>query len=691
MYLFQSYSKQISTISLVIIFTLVIPLQAFAQGTPATTLAETNTAVTTSEQTTSETSHPTGVAAKTYRLNESTGLWENDHYTWNPVTKETRAKVAPEYTYNAETGLYDTRVWEYVPASGIYVLTDESVANPPAGAIRHGEPAPLSATVADGTPIPVHALPDTADTTDPTPSLTADQSKELQTITSDATVLLNTVVDSSATSGNTLLQGNGNAGNATSGDASATATVINLLQSSSSLAGNGVAVFSTDIQGDVGGDLLIDPASFMNQAGVTNSDLNTLNNLDVNSRTDGVIQNDINLEATSGNASIIDNTSAGNATTGNATAVANVLNLINSVVAANQSFIGTINIYGNFRGDILVPTDSLHALLAGNGSGQATTDTSTETNLSLTDNQQIVNNIDLAAASGNTEVSGNRQVGNVTSGNALTRLTILNLTGKQVNAANSLLVFVNVLGTWVGLIMDAPAGTTAAALGGGVTASTNSATDTTDITVETDSSIINNITAHAQSGDTSVVNNTRVGDVKTGAAKASANIVNFIGSQFNLSHWFGVLFINVFGSWHGNFGTARTPDPVAAGSTGVSGNGTGQDTGSTGDQSPSLFSFKPAGAGAIKSGLGAVSPASFTSPAEYAEFIDEVNGVLSANDETIKTIVTKNKPSTGATGQSQFSLAALPLVLGFAGLSIVGTERVRAIRNKMRLQHYYRR
>jgi len=48
------------------------------------------------------------------------------------------------------------------------------------------------------------------------------------------------------------------------------------------------------------------------------------------------------------------NTTAGSATTGDAAAIANIVNVINSIIGAGQSFIGTININGNLDGEILL-------------------------------------------------------------------------------------------------------------------------------------------------------------------------------------------------------------------------------------------------------------------------------------------------------------------------------------------------
>jgi len=46
---------------------------------------------------------PTGADAKTYTYNTETKLWENDYYTWNPITKQTKPKSTPAYSWNPTT------------------------------------------------------------------------------------------------------------------------------------------------------------------------------------------------------------------------------------------------------------------------------------------------------------------------------------------------------------------------------------------------------------------------------------------------------------------------------------------------------------------------------------------------------------------------------------------------------------
>ena len=204
----------------------------------------------------------------------------------------------------------------------------------------------------------------------------------------------------------------------------------------------------------------------------------------------------------------------------------------------------------------MLPEGMLDTLLAMSGPNSTTTvnnEVDTDIDISATNNTAIANNVNTSATSGNATVSGNTTAGNATTGDASTNVTLLNMTGKDVVAENALLVFVNVLGSWVGLIMDAPAGTTSAALGGNVS-SNNSITTDIDAELTTNTNITNNINASAASGDATVARNTNAGDATTGNASTAVNVGNITNSQLNLSSWFGVLFINVFGDWVGSFG-----------------------------------------------------------------------------------------------------------------------------------------
>lgn len=427
------------------------------------------------------------------------------------------------------------------------VVNDTTQAQDPAPITTQQETAPADTTVVQPLPIEENAqssdVPSTItsqeEVTQTSPPVSADTK---HTATIDATNNLN----SHATTGNTGVTKNTTGGSATSGDAAATTTVINTVHSTIQGDTAGVAHFTADIHGNVVGDITLSP--ILDDA-LANSAGSPLTTATVNADQASSLTNNISLGATSGNADVSYNTTAGNATTGTADTVANIVNLINTIIAANKSFVGTINIYGNLDGDILISSDFIPQLLASNAPGGAGAQDG-PTVLNVADTQSIVNNVNLNATSGYAGVFDNTTAGNATTGNAKTNLTILNYAGHDVVASNSLLIFVNVLGQWVGLIVDAPAGATAAVLGNGVTSNTAKQL----VNADTASSITNNIDLTSVSGDATVQANTHAGNATSGDATASANIANISTSTFSLSDWFGVLFINVFGTWYGSFG-----------------------------------------------------------------------------------------------------------------------------------------
>jgi hypothetical protein len=441
---------------------------------------------------------------------------------------------APTYNYNPATQHWDSNLWQYNPTTGHY----DAVAPAPAATTPEvGSAADDQAPAAVNEPT----------TSDKTATDAASQTATNSTITNN--------IGANSQTGSADVLNNTTAGNATTGNASALATLTNVVNSAVNTGGgSGPATFVQNITGNVYGDIMLYPAmlaAMLQQPGNSSA---TPTDVAV-SNTNGIVNN-VNLNAASGDATVAHNTTAGNATTGSANAVASVMNIINSIVAANKSFIGTVNIYGNLEGDILVAPDFIPQLLASNA------DADHPTTIDSTNTTGIANNVNLAATSGTATVDKNTSAGNATTGTAGTNLVVLNLTGQKVVASNSLLVFVNVLGTWVGMIVNAPAGATAAELGSGVTGNVSAPES---LTTTTNNQITNNIDLTAQSGNAAVSGNTHAGNATTGNATASAMILNLANSSLGLADWFGVLFINVFGSWNGSFGvdTASGNPPAA--------------------------------------------------------------------------------------------------------------------------------
>ena len=511
---------------------------------------------------------PTGSDASTYTYDSCTGLWVNPHYTWSPATETATPITHYVYTCNQTNWEWNYQMWLYDPANKSWEQVTMTVSQLPAGAII----ADGSLTVCAPPPPPTTITPDNSSSTSNTGpgsvSTINGNSTNNTTLNSNNNATVTNQLNSQSLSGNAGVIGNTTAGDAASGNAMALSNDVNSLQSSTSLSGP-VATFVANINGNVQGNLIVDPS----QLQPANQSLNSTNNLTVNTQNNGQINNDITLNANSGSATVDGNNNAGSATSGNADAIANVINMIDSVISSGKSFVGVININGNLTGDILMPQNFLNSLIASNAPSTTVNISNSVANslgINTTNNEAINNQVTSSAKSGNATENDNTNGGSATSGSATTAVTIFNLTGNEIIGSNALLVFVNVPGTWLGVIMNAP-GATAAALGGDISQNiTNNAT----VNTTNNDAINNNVNVAAASGNATVNDNNNAGNATSGNAATAVNFLNLDNTEFNLTGWFGILFINVFGSWIGNFGvytppvtTTASADPTATTTT----------------------------------------------------------------------------------------------------------------------------
>ena len=385
---------------------------------------------------------------------------------------------------------------------------------------------------------------------DPTPVNTSPGTQDNQT----ASVTNN--INSDSQSGGATVAHNQVGGDATSGAASASATLINTVQTSAGSTSSPWQTFTDNITGNQNGNITVDPTQGSNVTGQ-----GAATTMPATVTTTSSINNYLTLLAGSGNATVENNGIGGNATTGPATADANLINLIDSAINDQQSFLGLINIFGNLTGNILIPQNLVNALTTAPNSSNGGNAASQVTN-----NFLINNNVTLLANSGQAAVVSNGNGGDATSGNATTNLQLYNLINSQINGGNLLLVFVNVLGTWTGLLFNEPAGTTSAVVGSGIQGS--SASSAAPLSTTNTETINNNLYLKAVSGNALVTYNGRGGNATSGNASSSADIVNILGDQVSLSGWFGILIINVFGSWNGSLVAVAPTSPVPPTGTG---------------------------------------------------------------------------------------------------------------------------
>jgi hypothetical protein len=580
---------------------------------PATTLAADSSECIPPEVTQPGVHWPNGADAGTFTYQcdgAYAGQWLSPYYVYNPDTQTETPLYSPDYAYDCGSGQWTKTVWTYSPARGTFYSSRVMTGDPglPNGCPVPDPPADQTTQAASlNGPVGGGSGGDNTINNTGGNNLTLDNTTQAS---------IQNLLSGTATTGDAIVIGNTLAGSAGSGDASQLMNIVNMLQSTSNALGtdSNLVVFTADINGDVNGDLLLDPSMISNvQPASTNTVNNNLNNnLTVNNATDANINNTIGLNTTSGDATVSTNTTAGDATTGNAKNIINLVNMINSAIMAGKSFLGVVNINGNLNGDILLPPDFVDQLVAANvpqitltapsSTNTNNTNVTNNTTVTNTNNLGITNDVNANATSGAATVSKNTSGGNASSGSAGNSITAFNLTGSSVVGSNDLLVFVNVLGKWVGLIVNAPAGATAAELGSGIVSAGPNSTNTVNNDISNNAAlnntnnfgIANTINANATSGDATVYKNTHGGNATSGDASNAINLLNVENSTLSLSNWFGILFINVFGTWHGSFGVNTSAgDPV------ITPDGTSIFSASAGfgNQAPPVFKFVPSSSG----------------------------------------------------------------------------------------------
>lgn len=521
--------------------------------------------------------------------------------------KEKGVWLSPKYYFNTRTGWYTTMA---DPANKTdELLTASSVVHTAFGDLEVGSSnwqlAKMMGIIgADGNPTGAAAVGISGTGAGSTNQGSISNKDQTWFDLTNLVSVINTL-QSVSKSGDATADANTTVGDSVTGAASVIATLINLLSAAWSWSNGNLGYFMQNLFGNQTGDIMLKPteavtggggqlgasasnsdagAGSMNQASVSNE-----SGLEVNAKNSGSITNNVDLLAQSGDAVASRNTSAGDVQSGDAMAAVNIINMINSFINSGSSFFGILNIFGNLNGDILFPEGFLDSLFGGSsnsagndGTGpgsvnQAGIDNSSETSIENSSVYGINNNVTTTAQSGTAGLEANTKAGSARSGSAVTQNGLFNLVNSHIFGENAVLVIVNVMGHWVGRVMKVDGGKTMSALLTGNAQVSNNETgpdsvnqanvsnaSRANIKQANEGTITNNVNVHAQSGDATARQNTEVGDVATGSAQAVSSVANIVNSALNVSHWFGVLVINVFGDWFGSVNEDTVAGTVAS-------------------------------------------------------------------------------------------------------------------------------
>lgn len=392
-----------------------------------------------------------------------------------------------------------------------------------------------------------------------------------------------------------------------SGDANVTGTIMNTVNTNV----DGVKVAEFNVIDNHTGDLILDydqnciigctPAA-NTSATIANNGANSTNTTDGTYLTkentfqnnDANVTNDMVLVADTGSNQASLNTSGDSVIqTGDANVVANVINLLNTNVAG-EVLIGVVNIFGDLVGDIIVPISETTPAQA-NGDAGATTaaitdngaqstnsitvDNVANSNTFQTNDATIENNLTFTADSGGNETNYN------TGGNSAIVTGDVNVDAQAATVANTnvsggtwYLVLINNAGEWIGQIIGAPEDSQMAMgtyspdgegngngsqpagseISGNGAQSNNSHSQTSESNSTTSQSnqanLVNNINLAALTGNNQASYNTGGNSIiMTGDANIVVNLLNIVNTNIASNGRLVVTFINIFGSWTGDF------------------------------------------------------------------------------------------------------------------------------------------
>ncbi|MBI2011197.1 hypothetical protein HYS91_00365, partial [Candidatus Daviesbacteria bacterium] len=462
---------------------------------------------------------------------------------------------------------------------------------------------------------------------------------------------VNNLINSFSHSGNNIASDN--TGNATihTGDASVLASLFNMANSNI-FGANAIDVLFQDIYGNYSGNVYLSSATPVSLNGIdaapieynsanSQTGFNSTNNatvvgslvLDILNDNSGVLHNLMNLEAITGENTASDNTGNGFIETGNAEIIANLINFLNTNIFANDVYLGMVNVFGDWAGNLVLPEyngtndggSGALELAANNGFTGSNSDNNSTTNISsdasLTNNNTgiVNNNFNAAVETGNNSASDNTMHGFVNSGNAFAEGNVANWVNTNVISDSPWwLVLVNNLGHWTPVLFpsynsgtqvvldiddlglyggDSPSNSSAYS-GNNITGSlsdNNATTDlssTSNITNNNTGTIHNNVDALALTGNNEADRNTGSGTVLTGDASVWINALNFLNTNV-IAPSFMITIVNIFGSWTGdilNYGEPSTvyePPPAPENPPVNSGGGIEGQQGGSGDQGSS--------------------------------------------------------------------------------------------------------
>ncbi|MBI3952704.1 MAG: hypothetical protein HY336_01985 [Candidatus Doudnabacteria bacterium] len=288
------------------------------------------------------------------------------------------------------------------------------------------------------------------------------------------------------------------------------------------------------------------------------------------------VENNVQVEGDSGNNGIAGVEGEATIQTGSVNALVNILNIVNANLINSRWTIATFNIFGDFKGDLVLPSE-LYFQGFGSGGGQSNYQINQSNKIVLdiaNDNYALLtNDVQSTAQSGDNTITGETaQDTLVETGDSVSVVNTQNFLNTTLINQNWFLGIVNTVGEWTGGVYSLPDEVQMTQTPLGMTFFSTSSNDAElnsqfedlmsevaegkEVVIEIENSneaeINNQIQIDANSGNNEIVGaNLANSRIITGQTLALANIFNFANLNLINSNLY-LSFTNIFGPWDGN-------------------------------------------------------------------------------------------------------------------------------------------
>ncbi len=535
---------------------------------------------------------------------------------------------------------------------------------------------------------------------------------------------------SSSTGSNLVANNEGNA-KLSSGDIDMIVNMMNILNMN--IAGTDFTHLLVNIFGNLTGEIDLDAIaqnlgvskdeikaiarnSQTGQNSQNNAQVNNQTNLTVNNNNTADVKNTVDVSGVTGANNVSNNEHTINVQTGRIKIMVALMNFINTNFSGKDWYFAMVNIFGNLRGDILLPNpngylvdssvNASNTTTGANSTNDATAQGTSTIAASSQNQANVTNNVTVNGDSGSNAALGNDGRVNQGSGQVNVVNNALSWLNTSIFGDRWVLLIVNVMGRWMGHVVAFPGqgnikapdnGLLIAAAGAGgngpAISAENSQTgngsnnnasvsDTSNFQVNNTNAatVENNVNISGVSGQNSANQNQGRANLYTGWVDITSGLLNVVNMSVTGQHWLMVM-VNVFGDFWGNLvfpdgssPTAQIQQVADAANTAI-GNTTNPSASGTANTSTTDTHQTQTQTTATDSKPSAVKnnpPVNVLKSGTEADFTTEANAVQNSSHEQVS--VFSGHPASAQTTTSGIQIMGLnalklPLSDREAGLS----------------------